>query len=138
MKWSELPLNPATKTLRQFAAISLVFFLGVGTFQWMARGRPTLGFILIAIGLFIGILGLVQPRAVRWVFAGWMIAAFPIGWTVSQLMLVLLFYGIFTPIGFLLKLTGRDSLSLKFPAQTDSYWTTKPAPTDVRRYFKQF
>ncbi len=46
----------------------------------------------------------------RWVYIGWMILAFPIGWTVSQVMLAVMFFGLFTPIGLVFRLIGRDPL----------------------------
>ena len=39
-----------------------------------------------------------------------MVLAFPIGWTVSQVILLLMFYGLFTPIGLVFRLIGRDPL----------------------------
>ena len=58
----------------------------------------------------IGLLGLLWPRVIRPVYVGWMVLAFPIGWTVSQAMLAVMFYGLFTPIGLLFRLIGRDPL----------------------------
>ena len=39
-----------------------------------------------------------------------MVLAFPIGWTVSQVMLAMMFFGLFTPIGLVFRLIGRDPL----------------------------
>ena len=39
-----------------------------------------------------------------------MVLAFPIGWTVSQVILAVMFYGLFTPIGLVFRLIGRDPL----------------------------
>jgi hypothetical protein len=138
MKWSDLPRNPSATTLRQFSFIWLLFFLGMAGWQYWGRGRTELALAIAAGAVLIGLLGILKPAAIRWLFVGWMIAAFPIGWMVSQLMLAILFYGIFTPIALCFRLVGRDVLRRKFPLQTDSYWTPKTQPTDVRRYFKQF
>ena len=46
-----------------------------------------------------------------------MIAAFPIGWTVSRLMLAAMFYVIFTPVGLVFRLIGRDALRLRRPGE---------------------
>ena len=42
-----------------------------------------------------------------------MIAAFPIGWTISRLMLAALFYLVFTPMALVFRLMGRDALHLR-------------------------
>jgi hypothetical protein len=72
------------------------------------------------------------------VFTGWMILAFPIGWTVSRLTAALLFYGLFTPLGLFFRLTGRDVLTRRHRPDRSTYWQPKPVASDVRRYFHQF
>ena len=42
-----------------------------------------------------------------------MVLAFPIGWTVSLVLLGLVYYGLFTPIGLVFRLVGRDALQLR-------------------------
>ena len=49
-----------------------------------------------------------------------------------------MFYGLFTPIGLVFRLIGRDPLQRARRPGSESYWTPKPAPADLRRYFKQF
>ena len=67
-----------------------------------------------------------------------MILAFPIGWVVSRLLLAILFYGVVTPMGLVLRLGGRDPLRLARPAARTTYWMAKPGPADLRSYFRQF
>jgi hypothetical protein len=86
----------------------------------------------------IGMLGLFKPQLLRPLYLGWMIAVFPIGWTVSRLILAVLFYGVFTPLGWCFHILGRDALSLKLQPEAASYWISKETPDDTRRYFQQF
>ena len=58
----------------------------------------------------LGPLGLIWPRLLRPIYVAWMVLAFPIGWTISQLILAVMFYGLFTPIGLVFRLIGRDPL----------------------------
>ena len=67
-----------------------------------------------------------------------MVLAFPIGWTVSQVMLALMFFGLFMPFGLVFRLIGRDPLQRTRRSDRKSYWEPKPIPTDLKRYFKQF
>ena len=129
---------PSRKSLRQFAGLWLVFFGGIALWQFLVRGRTSLGLSLAALALVVGLTGLTRPEWVRWIYVGWMVLAFPIGWTVSQVMLLLMFFGLFTPIGLVFRLIGRDPLQRARPSGRESYWDPKPAPTDLRRYFKQF
>jgi len=66
-----------------------------------------------------------------------MVAAFPIGWVVSRLILSTLFFGIFTPVAFVFRLVGRDALQRYRRPQQDSCWIPKATATDPRSYFRQ-
>ena len=138
MKWSDLPLNPTAKALRQFATAWLVFFLAFGAVQYFKRGHPTLGLIVMGLAVVIGVLGLICPPAVRWIFVGWMVLAFPIGWVVSQLILVLMFFCVLTPVAWFFRLRGRDLLHRRPSPAGASLWVPKEMPTDMRRYFRQY
>ena len=138
MRWSDIPFHPARATLRQFAGLWLVFFGGLALWQGLVRGQTGLATLCAVLALTIGPLGLIRPGWIRPIYVGWMILAFPIGWTVSQVMLALMFYGLFMPIGLLFRLLGRDPLHRARRPGVESYWTPKPAPAGPKSYFRQF
>jgi hypothetical protein len=138
MQWSDIPFDPPSRTLRQFAGLWLVAFGATAAWQGLARGRPALAIVLVMLALAVGLLGLLRPRAVRPIYVGWMVLAFPIGWAVSQAVLALIFFGIFTPVGLIFRLIGRDALARARRPEQASYWTPKPAPSGPRSYFRQF
>jgi formate-dependent nitrite reductase membrane component NrfD len=128
---------PSTTNVRQFAGAWLVFFSALGAHQYFARGHHRLGFVLIVTALVIGIPGLIRPSAIRWLFVTWMLAAFPIGWLVSQIMMALMFYGLVTPVAFIFRLRRRDLLQRKPAPNRSSFWTPKQTPRDIRSHFRQ-
>ena len=136
MQWSDIPRSPTNRTLRQFALLCLVVFSILSLWQGWAQGNHALSAAFAAAALLIGTLGLVRPQAVRWIFIGWMMAAFPIGWTISKLMLVLMYFGLLTPLAAVLRLAGRDALRRR-SRQSETYWVERPAAADVRSYFRQ-
>jgi hypothetical protein len=137
MQWSEVVKPPSQKVLRQFSGLFLVFFLALaGRRAWHGHTDGwTMGLAVLAIG--VGLLGLLRPSAVRFIYTGWMIVAFPIGWTVSRIALALVFYIIIAPVGFVMRAVGRDELRLHHPDRPASYWRPKPGPENVREYFRQ-
>jgi Saxitoxin biosynthesis operon protein SxtJ len=138
MQWSDVVKPPPTKMLRQFAGLCLVVFVGLAGWRAWRGHAGTVTWILAAFGAVVGGVGLVAPQAIRWVYTTWMIVAFPIGWTISRLMLLLLFYGVFTPIAFVFRLRGRDPLRLRArAAATGTYWQPKPKPATAADYFRQ-
>src|SRR4051812_46755322 len=104
MRWSDIQFDPSRTTLKQFAGLWLVFFGGMALWQALARGHTTAGLCLAALALAIGLPGLARPEWLRPIYVGWMVLAFPIGWTVSQIMLALMFFGLFTPIALVFRL----------------------------------
>jgi hypothetical protein len=138
MQWSDISFAPRSRTLRQFAGLWLLCFAGLACWEGFRKDNPTAALVFAALALTVGPLGLLWPQAVRPLFVGWMVLAFPIGWTVSQVLLALLFYVVFTPVGLVLKLVGRDSLCRRYRPDKDTYWAPKTAPSDARSYFRQF
>lgn len=138
MQWSDISFDPSRKTLRQFAWLWLAFFGGIALWQVLVKARIAFGLSLAALAVIVGSLGLTRPEWIRFLYVGWMILAFPIGWTMSQVMLALIFYGLFMPVGLVFRLIGRDALHRTQRENRESYWEPKPAPTDLKRYFKQF
>lgn len=138
MRLSDIPFNPPESTLRQFAGLWIVAFGGLGIQQGLLRDRPAVGLALGALAVAVGTVGLVRPRAVRPIFVGWTVLAFPIGWTVSHILMGLIYFGLFLPFGLVFRLIGRDPLALKPPPEAATYWRARRPPDDVRRYFRQF
>ncbi len=138
MTWSDIPFRPTRKSLRQFAAAWLVFFGAFGAHQYFARGHHQVGLVSMVLAAVVGVIGLLKPATIRWLFVAWMVLAFPIGWTISQVMLVLMFYLILTPVAVFFRLRGRDLLCRKPAPERKSFWLPKATPQDVRSYFRQY
>jgi Saxitoxin biosynthesis operon protein SxtJ len=136
MKFSDLPLNPTPRALRQFAAAWLVIFSIVAVRAFI-RGHHLESYVLGAIAL-MGLMGCLKPASIRWLFVGATIAAFPIGWVMTQLMLAIMFYLVLTPIAFLFRRRGRDELQLKHKPTRDTYWIEHSGQTTPEKYLKQF
>jgi hypothetical protein len=133
----EINWNPSRKELRQFGFLCLAFFGGFAALGYY-RGGLTLGVeLLAAAALAGGILGAVAPQALKWIFVGWIVAVFPIGWTVSHLLLGAIYFLVLTPIGLVLRVLGHDPMNRKLDRDATTYWTNhEQAP--VARYFRQF
>lgn len=130
--------NPTERTLRQFAAIWIVFFAAIAARQEFHHHRHVAAIILAVLAVTVGPLGVVWPRAIKPVFVGWMVLAYPIGWTVSRIVLSIIFYGLFTPVACVFRIMGRDALGLRMQPAATSYWRAKPSTTDKSRYLRQF
>jgi hypothetical protein len=127
------------------------------------EGASDRSFGLVFAGFFlvIAVLPLFHGGAIRWWSSG-MAAAFALlaflkpalqaglnrlwiklgvllGKVVSPIALGILFYVVITPIGLLIRLTGKDPLRLQFAPDADSYWIPRdppgPAPDSMNHQF---
>ncbi len=128
-----------TKELRKFALIAFIFFGIIAGLQWKFGHHPTAMKIfsgLSAYGLLSSITFPIIIRPLHWLLTK---VAHYIGWFNTRLLLGIMFYLVFTPVGFLMKLLGKDLLSLKLQKNGDTYWITKPdKPFSKSDYEKQF
>ena len=138
MKWSELNPHPTSRMLRQFAATWLVLFLVLSARQLFGLGHPLPGAVFGGLGIAVGGLGLIWPRAIRWIFVSVNALAFPVGWLVSQIVLAMMFYLVLTPLAIFFRLRGRDALRRRPTRQYASYWVPRGTLPEARRYFQQY
>jgi len=129
--------NPDRKQLRQFAGIWFPAFCAlVGWSVARKTGHWHEVEIGWAIAGIISIAGLVFPPLIRPIFVGLILLTYPIGWVVSHVLLGLIFYGIVTPIGIILRLTGHDPLQINAPLG-NSLGKSPTGKTDSALYLRQ-
>lgn len=133
----DLNLNPTLRVLRQFAGTWLVVFGAFAASQWM-RGNAVGAVALGMVAVIVCLAGVLRPRSIRWLFVASSVAAFPIGWALSQLMLIALFVGVITPVAIVFKLIGRDRLWRARQSAHESYWKPKATTADMGRYLRQY
>ena len=126
--------NPSARDLKWFGLLLLAFFAILGALaRWRfdAPSGATVGVALSAVYY-------AAPPIRPWIFVGWMYAAFPIGWTISHLLMLIIYYLILTPLGLMVRLSGRDLLDRRFDPDATSYWSRRPSDRDPSSYFRQF
>lgn len=95
--------------------------------------------ILYAIAsAFIG-LGLLLPIVLKPIQKVWMTLAILMGWVMTRVILTITFYVIFTPIGLIARLFGKDFINKKWDVKaSDSYWVKRETMPEKARYENQF
>jgi hypothetical protein len=53
-------------------------------------------------------------------------------------LLAVIFFGVFLPLGVLLRIVGKDPLERRFERARPSYWTTPREARDKASYFRMF
>jgi hypothetical protein len=109
------------RELRNFGLLAgALFIVLLGVLVPWLRGHSYPRWPWIVGGVLI-VVGAVYPKALRYPFAIWSAAGKLLGWINSRIVLGLLFYVVVTPMGLVMRLTGRDPMARKFEPQAQSY-----------------
>lgn len=130
--------NPDRKTLAEFSEFGM-FFLGmVAAPMAYFKDRPTVAALFWVAAVAGRVVGVAKPEWLKPVFVGLMVATWPIGWVVSHVALGLLFYGVITPIGLIMRAMGRDPMARRFDRSATTYWESYNPDRGMGRYLRQF
>jgi hypothetical protein len=124
------------KTLRQFGVTLGIVFLVISGLLFLRQKYVGVVCCLVVASIFL-IIGVVSPVILKPAYIGWMRFAFILEWINTRVILVVLFYLIFTPMGLLMRLFRVDLLERKNKAGT--CWKKKEKgtfnPLDYERRF---
>ena len=126
---------PSRKDLRVFSALWFLVLGGGALYSWVPGS--VVSPIVVGAAILIGIGGLFRPSQVRWIYLGAAYLTYPIGFVVSHVVLVALYFLVFTPYGLLLRLFGHDPLKRGFDSKRSSYWEPKTERRLPASYFRQ-
>ena len=130
--------EPTPGELRLFGVLQLVFLGLIGGLVLHRTGSWALAIVVWTVTLLLSAFYYAMPTAQHMVFQTWMTLVYPIGWIISHILLVVLFYVVITPIGWILRLCRYDGLQRQLDRSTSTYWTSHHPIEDTKRYFQQF
>ena len=130
--------NPSRRQLSVFGLLWLAFFGVFGVTSWWKTGSFGQAGVFWAIAAALPALGLVWPSLLRVVFVAASYVTFPIGFVLSYVILAVVYYLVLTPIGIVLRLTGKDPMQRRFDRSAKTYWTARESKEPSEQYFKQF
>ena len=111
---------------RTFGIVFAAFFALVGLVP-LWRAHPVRWWALVVSLAFLGAAWLL-PGALGPLNRGWARLGRLLNKITNPIVLGLLFFGVFTPFGWVARLFGRDPLRLKFDRQASSYWLPRQPP----------
>ena len=132
MKFSEIEL-PSNRKFGLF--FTFVFVVAAVYFYYSAN--VSWAYVFIAAASIFLLVTLVKSVALLPLNKLWMRFGLLLGMIVSPIVLGIIFFGLFTPIAILLRLSGRDELRLKF-TQKASHWISRSDPIKSESFKQQF
>ena len=132
MQFREVAL-PSNKKFGLFFA----FIFGVATLYFYLNASMSLAYYMAFASAIFVVVTIVKADVLLPLNKLWMRFGLLLGIIVSPIVLGVIFFGMFTPIAVLGRLSGRDELKLKFNNKA-SYWIPRSAPIQSDSFKQQF
>ncbi|OZA25390.1 MAG: hypothetical protein B7X93_10905 [Hydrogenophilales bacterium 17-61-9] len=115
----------------------LFFFVFLLIALWpLLKGKPV---YLVPLGIALAFLAisLIVPRWLAPLNRLWMKFGELLHRIVSPVILGIMFFGVITPVGLLMRLAGKDLLRTKFDRDAPSYWIRREPPGPEKSSLKR-
>ena len=110
---------------RSFGIVFFVVFFLIALYPLIHNEEIRIWSLIISL-IFL-ILGLINSRILNPLNKLWFKFGIFLGKIVSPIIMGIIFFLVVTPIGFIMRILGKDLLNLKFNANK-SYWIEKTGP----------
>jgi Saxitoxin biosynthesis operon protein SxtJ len=122
---------------RSFGLTFSVFWGIVAFLPFWHHQKPRLWALVLAGGMLL--VSLLRPSIFHRANRHWTYLALLLSRVVNPVVLGVLFYGVMTPIAIMRRLSGNDSMKLRFDPKSSSYWLERippgPPPESMERQF---
>jgi nitrate reductase NapE component len=120
-------------TNRSFGILFFIVFSIISIWPILSGGELRLWSFIVAI-IFL-IMGITKSRFLTPFNIAWIKFGELLGVIISPLIMGLVYFLVVLPIGILMRVLGKDLLSLKFNKNIETYWNKKEAKTDFNKQF---
>lgn len=128
-----------TKEIRTWALVMAAAFTVVGAVQYLGWAHVRTATIFWILAAFFLCVGLLVPGVLKPVYWLWLQFAAALAWFNTRLILAIVFFLIFTPVGLILRLLRIDLIKQRRDPNASTYWIQRPDdPLDPRRYENQY
>ncbi len=111
---------------RAFGIVFAVVFATIGLLPLVFGGTPR--WWSVAVGGVFLLLAYAAPRALAPLNRLWLKFGLLLHRIVSPIVLGIMFFGVVTPIGLVMRAVGKDPLRLKFERDAAGYWIDRVPP----------
>ena len=127
---------PDKKRLRSFGLIVGGIFLLIGLWPLVVHGSPMRAWAVVLAVLLIPP-ALIFPRVLHWPYRGWMFVGHILGAINTRIILGIIFFIVFTPIGLIMRAFRYDPMTRRFDSALKTY-RVMVKPRDSNHMDRQF
>lgn len=124
------------KTLRSFGLVVGGIFAFIAVLPMLIHHRSFhLWAAIVAAALILP--ALAAPVVLTWPYRLWMAIGHGLGWLNTRLILGLIYFVVFTPLGLAMRLFGYDAMARRFDSKAETY-RCPVSPRSANHMEKQF
>jgi hypothetical protein len=129
--------RPDDRKLRQFGAACVIFLGMIWAPLCLMRDRPRAALALGLAAVAGGLAGAFRPR---WLRPAWVLLSLvtvPLGWIVSTIAMLVIWWLVVTPTAIIRRLLGHDGMRRRLEPSATTYWRAREPPTEAS-YLRRF
>ena len=131
--------NCTKKEIRLWALVMAAILFIVAGIQYLIWAHTRTATVFWLLCAFFLLFGLIAPGALKPIYKLWLKFAAVLAWVNTRLILGLMFYLVFTPIGLILRLLRVDLIKQRWDRDASTYWIRRPSKTfDPANYERQY
>jgi Saxitoxin biosynthesis operon protein SxtJ len=114
------------RELRRFGWLVGGILAVIGLWPLIFRGEAPRAWLLVP-GAVLMLAGVIIPTALAPAYRAWMWLADVLGWINTRVILGVVFYAVFTPVGFVMRLLRHDPLRRSYEPLASTYRVVRSA-----------
>jgi hypothetical protein len=112
-----------TREIKQYRSFGLVvggIFAVIGVWPLIVRGEGIRLWAAV-LGSLLVVLGLLLPGRLGPIYKAWMAIGHVLGWINTRIILGVMYYALFTPLGLAMRVWRKDSMRRQYDETTNTY-----------------
>ena len=127
------------REIKQYRSFGLVvggIFAVIGVWPLIVRGEGIRLWAAV-LGSLLVVLGLLFPGRLGPIYKTWMAVGHVLGWINTRIILGVMYYALFTPLGLAMRVWRKDSMRRQYDETTNTYRVLR-RPRPAAHMLRQF
>lgn len=132
---TDQPTVPPPPSNRSFGLLFMVVFILLGLWQFWKGGSTS--WLWLGLAGTTGFVTVITPGLLTPFNRAWMRFGLLLHKIVNPIVMGVIFFGVITPAGFLMRALGRDPMQRRYDPEAQTYWIPRQPPGPEPESLKQ-
>ena len=116
---------------RSFGVVFFIVFFLISIYPLFNNGSVYYWSLFLSLAFLI--LGLLNSKLLTPFNKIWFKFGIFLGGIIAPITMGVVFFFVVTPVGFIMRILGKDLLNIKYNSKKDSYWIKRDKPIDTMK-----